>query len=105
MPFSEIHIAPDVKRVIESLRGDLKEKVKNAMRDISVREEVGTNVNLLHFETVLGSENFASAVRLYKAGRFRILFRRTNGTVWVDALTLDGAPNFSGSAKLGGAKS
>ncbi|GEM_PF-6613704 len=100
MPFSEIHIAPDVKRVIESLRGDLKEKVKNALRDISVREEVGTNVNQLHFETLLGqSENLSSAVRLYKAGRFRILFRRTNATVWVDALSLDGAPNFARGLK------
>lgn len=105
MPFSEIHIAPDVKRIIGALRGDLKEKVKNALRDISLREEVGTNVNLLHFESLLGqSENFPSTARLYKAGRFRILFRRTNGTVWVDALTLDGAPHFVGGAKLGGAK-
>ena len=44
MGFCEVHIAPEPKRVIESLRGDLREKVKNALRDISSSEEVGVTL-------------------------------------------------------------
>lgn len=96
MRFAQVHIAPEAKRIIESLRGDLREKVKNALREISMRDEVGTAVNVFHPSL---TERPPASLRLYKAGRFRILFRRNNGTVWIDALSLDGMPGYAGGVK------
>ena len=102
MGFCEVHIAPEPKRVIESLEGDLKEKVKNALRKISISQEIGTSISINHFETLRHeSEQPNASLRLYKAGRFRILFRRNNERVWIEALVLN-SPNHFSSAAGGG---
>ena len=102
MGFCEVHIAPEPRRVIESLRGDLREKVKNALRKISISEEIGTAISINHFEVLHHeSEQPSTSLRLYKAGRFRILFRRNNERVWIEALVLNSLNHFSSAASGG----
>ena len=77
MKGSPLYIAPEAEKTIAALPERLREKVKNALRDISRDAEQGA---------ALGG---ADARRMYRAGRFRIFYRRENGSVWIDALNLD----------------
>ena len=129
MGFCEVHIAPEPRRVIESLRGDLKEKIKNALREISSSEEAGVTLVVASEASVIPAPhrrtaapgarpplgqaapsssgtprndgNTAASLSLYKAGRFRILFRRNDECVWIEALVLNN-PNHFSSAVSGG---
>ena len=72
-----LRITPEAEQVLTGLSADLREKVKNALREI-VRDEA------------LGAPIGAGGLRrLYKAGRFRILYCRRNGSVWIDAVSLE----------------
>lgn len=102
MGFCEVHIAPEPRRVIESLEGDLKLKVKNALREISLSQGIGTTIGLNHVESLPHESALNGAsLRLYKAGRFRILFRRNTGRVWIEAFVLN-SPNHFSSTTSGG---
>ena len=79
----QIYIAPVPEKIIKHLPADLQKKVRNALRQIGCDKKSGTS---------LGTPDDH---HLYKAGRFRILYRRQNGSVWIEALTLDPAPSLS----------
>ena len=80
-----LKIAPEAAALLGRLDGDLKRKVKNALREINRNERLSGLVGEI------------GAYRLYKAGRFRILYRRRNGSVWIDAVALE--PRTSWSAQ------
>lgn len=76
---------------MSNLPAGLKAKVKNALRDISRGEELGTALSASY----LPASANGKARRVYRAGRFRLLYRRRHGSVWIDALTLEPIPGFA----------
>ena len=72
-----LRIAPAAERLIADLPLDLKAKIKNAIREISANGAAGP------------SASGAGVPRLYQGGRFRILYRRRNGLVWIDGIGLE----------------